>query len=444
MSLLRPLLHAGAKYVLPKFAYNTPNFLKGFYGGSKVASTLKGAARGLGRMAHHGISPRASAVFRNTGVSKQTQATLKRNMKELAAIYKEYPNGFPNSKNGRKYKQIANHLQKEIHGKIAYDKALNISYNTPSSLIDGYMKRHTDMELPLNLLPQVLKANRIKGGKTMMDMAKGDKQIADRILKAWQYPENVSGKILNFKATGLNTSLRDTQFSKQAVDFFKSINKSKNKFDFDEITRRYGATLNPLKDGRIEAVFSPARKGNYHWGGFNGRLVFNPKAKPGEQITVIASDDFNIFGNIADSITKRGMDTKYILNTMTPTKMKVPEIIEKAKKATKSKKIAKQINDTRKKSKKLYNQPSIPKEFKANEINFDDAVETVLNKKGAGKIFSQADVRAVGNIVKGYDDYVLTSKDVTKFATSRAVAGTGGLGLLNAGYKWMQKPDSSK
>jgi len=156
-----------------------------------------------------------------------------------------------------------------------------------------------------------------EGAKTKLfkDLGLKDSEVGNIALSKWNknLPEILKGhvkgvdsiNIAKFRHSAMQPSVRNTQFSSQAKIAFLAheaglMNKGKSLkglADFfhkrgygEEIIKKahnhyivkgktYVANLHKTQKGSVLVNFSPAGKSNYHWGGFNGNLVFNETAK---------------------------------------------------------------------------------------------------------------------------------------------------------------------
>lgn len=187
------------------------------------------------------------------------------------------------------------------------------------------------------------------------DMKIKDKEVLTTGLGAWNMGLKNAIKtrrlnVANFKETPLQNATQDIQMSREGTLSFRAyksgLMKPKTKItDLRNyfISNGYRATDNKsifkigkgaseksivirkTNKGTTHIQFSPSRKTNYHWGGFNGNLVFNDKLHKGK-VGVFGTDVYDIGG---DSIV--GLRKTPLLNVSNVKEINVPVI--KAKKA---------------------------------------------------------------------------------------------------------------
>ena len=257
-------LTAGANFSLSRLMRNTPNFLKGAYADklSRMAAFTKGAGRGLTNTAAHWASPTKSKMFRDLGISPGTKDIVD------DALYKSYQinRTFAGKKLPPKWKHELNTLERQIYGQLAQEKTAALAYGQrPSGLLSKFMSRHMN-QYDLSALPEVSAARQIKGGKhTLPNIWNKDPVMADQILKGHGSSLDdlakgkISGKILNYKSTKLNTSLRDTQYSNQAAGMFRAFQDgAKTTDDFIRIGKQYGVGVD-RKGTKLEQAWNKVK-----------------------------------------------------------------------------------------------------------------------------------------------------------------------------------------
>jgi len=184
-----------------------------------------------------------------------------------------------------------------------------------------------------------------KASKLFSDMGIKDSEVGNIALGKWKMdlPKTLKTNnvnVANFRHSAMQKSAIDAQFSSQAkiaflahekglmnqgkslkglANFFHKrgygeeiIKKSSNHYIVKGKT--YVANLHRTKNkGSILVNFSPARKSNYHWGGFNGNLVFNETTKHGHKGKV------GIFGTDVYDLTAGGLPgEKFVQFRKTP------------------------------------------------------------------------------------------------------------------------------
>jgi hypothetical protein len=202
--------------------------------------------------------------------------------------------------------------------------------------------------------------------------------------------------------------------------------------DFVRIGKKYGLKDNifrkmPDGSGRVTAIFSPARKGNYQWGGFRGQIVFDPKTN---KITIIASDKFDLGASATGLITRRGMVNKDIINIMAPAEKDIP--ILKAKAIVKKAKKKKAPKAQKPLGKKEYKEEIIPKNIAGRVLPEPTKAEILASFRKNKRIFSNVDADNLGHLVRWTDDIAMTREEMARFLKSRAahIGAIGGAGLL--------------
>jgi|LUMS01.1.fsa_nt_gb hypothetical protein len=172
--------------------------------------------------------------------------------------------------------------------------------------------------------------------------------------------------VANFKINQLQNPVQDIMMSKQGKTAFlayekglmgpgSNINKlhkffvdagwkpmegSKTRFFVGKGNNKLFIRIKKTKKGTTHLQFSPSRKGNYHWGGFNGNLIFNEKMHKG-QVGVFGTDVYDV---PLDTLGKLRPTT--LLNVSKAKYIKVPTI--------KNKKVPK-FTDVNKVTKNSYN-----------------------------------------------------------------------------------------
>ena len=155
--------------------------------------------------------------------------------------------------------------------------------------------------------------------------------------------------VANFKINQLQNPVQDIMISKQGKAAFlayekglmkkgasvkklqqffvdagwKPIKDSKNRFSIGKGKYEQYITIKKTGKGTTHIQFTPARKGNYHWGGFNGNLVFNEKLHKGK-VGVFGTDVYDV---PLDSLGKLRPTT--LLNVSNAKYLKVPTIKSK-------------------------------------------------------------------------------------------------------------------
>ena len=155
--------------------------------------------------------------------------------------------------------------------------------------------------------------------------------------------------VANFKINQLQNPVQDIMMSKQGKAAFlayekglmkkgasvkklqqffvdagwKPIKDSKNRFSIGKGKYEQYITIKKTGKGTTHIQFTPARKGNYHWGGFNGNLVFNEKLHKGK-VGVFGTDVYDV---PLDSLGKLRPTT--LLNVSNAKYLKVPTIKSK-------------------------------------------------------------------------------------------------------------------
>tara|TARA_R100001594_G_scaffold111203_1_gene145956 strand:- start:3499 stop:4842 length:1344 start_codon:yes stop_codon:yes gene_type:complete len=419
-----------AQHSLSRVARNMPNFLQGAYAGrlARIGAFAKGTGKGLTNTAKHWASPEKTKLFREMGISPGTKDIVDNALHRIYLINRQ----FKGKKIPSKWQHELNSLERQIYGQLAQEKTLALSYGQkPSGLLNRFMGRHM-REYDMSGLPALMAKRQVKGGgSTKATIWNKDTVMADQILKGHGSSLDdlatgkISGKILDYKSTALNTSLRDAQYSKQAASMFKSFHKgARSVEDFARISSEYGIKdgfFKQLPDGRITAIFSPARKGNYQWGGFRGQINFDPKTN---KVTIYASDKFDLGGTATGLITRRGMQNKEIINIMAPSEKTVPEILEKMAKANPKVPQSKTPN-------KPLGRGDYKKDIKPlKEPTKEEILSSFKINKG---IFSNKDADNLIDLVRYTDNIKLTSQDLSRFYKSRAATTAGligGAGLL--------------
>ena len=164
--------------------------------------------------------------------------------------------------------------------------------------------------------------------KLFKDMGIEDAEVGKIALKKWNqglvpklkgvHKGSKSINIANFRHSAMQKSAIDAQFSSQAKIAFlaheaglmkkgahleklgrffqkrgygKLVDSSKNHMVLEGKT--YKVSLHKTKQGSTLVNFSPSRKSNYHWGGFNGNLVFNETKRKG-QVGIFGTDVYDI------------------------------------------------------------------------------------------------------------------------------------------------------
>lgn len=497
MSLISAALKLGrvpftqaARYVLPKFAGNVNVLLPGFYGNavSKGLAYGKGMVGGIQKFGRHFVDPLVSKRFQATGITNNTSKILERNIREAAAIHKKFElhkKAFPPTKAGRKAQNIYKELQKEIGGQLETAGNIHSSWygGYENTLLSPFLRKHFNPKLySFDKLPNIIAGD---SKQLLRKPSKASIEQAKHILgkDSWNFGDNAKGAIQIFKDTPLNQNLRDTQFSRQALNYFKVIDKSKgNTKKFEELMNLSKGNFKKLPDGSYEIWFSPASKSNYTVGGFQGRIRYRPKAPSNKQVEITMSDSFDLGPKWFDKVLKRGTVHKNLLNTMTPKRMKVPNVKEKIKDIEDEIRTVKKIYEKREitKSKSGIPQSIDWKKFDVDKMSFDEAIKTLKSGRAklkspkstkknpkyytdsVGKILDNTDYDAINFIHKGYNKIGykdIGMKDAAKFIGTRGAVGAGiyeaadrvgakdaGLGLLNSSYEWMSKnmADSSK
>ena len=155
--------------------------------------------------------------------------------------------------------------------------------------------------------------------------------------------------VANFKINQLQNPVQDIMMSKQGKAAFlayekglmkegthigklqrffvkagwKPIKDSKNRFSIGKGKYEQFITIKKTGKGTTHIQFTPARKGNYHWGGFNGNLVFNEKLHKG-RVGVFGTDVYDV---PLDTLGKLRPTT--LLNVSNAKYLKVPTIKSK-------------------------------------------------------------------------------------------------------------------
>jgi len=156
--------------------------------------------------------------------------------------------------------------------------------------------------------------------------------------------------VANFKINQLQNPVQDIMMSKQGKAAFLAYEKGlmkkgtsvkklqqffvdagwkpykdfKNKFSIGKGKYEQIITIKKTGKGTTHIQFTPARKGNYHWGGFNGNLIFNEKMHKGK-VGVFGTDVYDV---PLDTLGKLRPTT--LLNVSNAKYLKVPTIKSKA------------------------------------------------------------------------------------------------------------------
>ena len=162
-----------------------------------------------------------------------------------------------------------------------------------------------------------------KAPKLFKDMGIDDPEVGNIALSKWkmQLPKTLKTKninIANFRHSAMQKSAIDAQFSSQAKIAFLAhekglmkkgahldklgryfqkrgygnlVSKSNNYMTLEGKT--YRVSLHKTKQGSTLVNFSPSRKSNYHWGGFNGNLVFNEGKRKGK-VGIFGTDVYDL------------------------------------------------------------------------------------------------------------------------------------------------------
>ena len=163
--------------------------------------------------------------------------------------------------------------------------------------------------------------------KLFKDMDIDDPEVGKIALNKWN--QGLVGKlkgvdkinsinVANFRHSAMQKSAIDAQFSSQAKIAFLAhekglmkkgahldklgryfqkrgydnlVSKSNNHMTLEGKT--YKVSLHKTKQGSTLVNFSPSRKSNYHWGGFNGNLVFNEGKRKGK-VGIFGTDVYDL------------------------------------------------------------------------------------------------------------------------------------------------------
>lgn len=155
------------------------------------------------------------------------------------------------------------------------------------------------------------------------DMNIDDPEVLTTGLGAWNMnlKNAVSKKklnVANFKLNQTQNQVQDVQFSQQGKLAFlahekgligknKDIkklqqffidngykDKGRNIFRIGSKKNGQNVVIRKTKKGTTHVQFSPSRKGNFHWGGFNGNIIFPSKGKYKGQMGVFGTDVYDV------------------------------------------------------------------------------------------------------------------------------------------------------
>lgn len=334
--LLNIMLGLGAGAVLfrgrafQRIAGNMQQMIKGFYDKgkfSKAGSFLREAGKGTGPATRQVFNQRLSRAYKEYGFGAGQK-------KDLDRIFKGYSMVLNNPKSWVGHRMNVTSINNVLtNPKLTEEAAKQITFLGKQEL--GVMHNAFAQQVKIHGIDKAKKGplyNLIKHEAKYMKFGKGpsaegaknkfyesiglkDPEVGKIALGKWNqglvpklrgiHKDAKSINVANFRHSAMQKSAIDTQFSSQAkiaflaheaglmnkgkhlkglADFFHKrgygealIKKSDNHYIVKGKT--YVVNLHKTQKGSTLVNFSPARKSNYHWGGFNGNLVFNETAK---------------------------------------------------------------------------------------------------------------------------------------------------------------------
>jgi len=311
-------------------ASNMRNFIPGYYAsgigtGGKVGllakEGVKGTLKGGRKLADVNIDLAKTKVG--------LEPAIKQSVDELIGAKNTILKNPINWVDGNMTGKLTDTARKSI---TLLDKKLSGEFNNAFALMVRKEGIEKAMESPLYKVIKPLATYKQYGKasgkgafrKLREDMDIKDPEILTTGLGAWGM--NLKGalkagklNVANFKINQLQNPVQDIMMSNQGKTAFlayekglmgpkskinelhkffidagwKSVKGSKNRFTAGKGNNKLNILIKKTKKGTTHIQFSPSRKGNYHWGGFNGNLVFNEKLHKGK-VGVFGTDVYDV------------------------------------------------------------------------------------------------------------------------------------------------------
>tara|TARA_R100000152_G_scaffold3934_1_gene1374 strand:+ start:1924 stop:3462 length:1539 start_codon:yes stop_codon:yes gene_type:complete len=380
-----------------------------FYGGGKAMqglSALTETLMGMGRSAKRLVDPRMSYASNKSGIPqffKNDIYTFKHMMKEaednINNIDMSQFKGMSKKAGIAAYKKEVAKKMKDVNKatKILHNKIINDYSN---SVIFKGMPKEELRKYADDFVEQISYENLIKGipGKPNLS-----KEAIDNLISV---QGNLKGpvKFMQLSEKGLKQGgdvLRGIQFDHRAAKWFEKANLGETSPEklLQNAKLIFGKnSVRKLKNGEIQIIFSPTRKGNIDWGGYAGTIVIDPKNP--SHITMMADD-------LRDLFSIKGGEYN-VLNMSPVRKIAIPDVLKKVKAPTKT-------ADTS--TKKYKPRPNV-------KVT-DEMLDRVAKKANMAKGDIENMLELADNYTKYHKDWKLTGD----FVASRLGAGAGILGV---------------